>query len=66
MFDASVDCASVPKEWQLLHRDELAREATHAPIIVQIAGLSNPANIDDRTGVVLEPFAQLDELRLVG
>src|SRR6185437_13507300 len=28
--------------------------------------LSNPASVDDRTGVVLEPLAQVDELRVVG
>src|ERR1700730_3533736 len=28
--------------------------------------LSTPADVDDRTGVMLEPFAQVDELRLVG
>jgi hypothetical protein len=31
-----------------------------------LVGLSNPADVDDRTGVALEPLAQLDELRLVG
>src|SRR5262249_10327192 len=36
------------------------------PTCARELGLSNSASVGDRTGVMLEPLAQLDKLRLVG
>src|SRR6516164_10349806 len=51
---------SAPDRW----RPHLAPAGT--PCLRGGLRLSNPANVDDRTGVVLEPLAQVDDLRLVG